>query len=98
MTVFIFPSNSRRNKPLTRRGILSVLSSIYDTLGFLAPIILSDKLLLHYQCRQKLNWDNQISEDDEVFRKRWLNDLQHIQKIKIPRMDASLLSPCGLSR
>lgn len=25
------------NKPMTRRGILSMLSSIYDPLGFLAP-------------------------------------------------------------
>ena len=33
----------------------------------------------------KLNWDDQISVDEEVFWKRWLNDLQHIQKIKIPR-------------
>ena len=32
-------------KALTRRGILSVVSSMYDPLGFVAPIILPAKSL-----------------------------------------------------
>ena len=32
-----------KKKPVTRRGILSVLSSIFDLLGFLSPITLSAK-------------------------------------------------------
>jgi hypothetical protein len=34
------------DKPVTRRGILSTINSIYDPLGFLAPVILQGKLLL----------------------------------------------------
>ena len=31
-----------QDKPLTRRGILSTISSVYDPLGFLAPVILTN--------------------------------------------------------
>jgi hypothetical protein len=36
-------SISLKDKPLTRRGILSVVSSVYDPLGFAAPFILLAK-------------------------------------------------------
>lgn len=35
-----------QDKSMTRRGILSIVNSIYDPLGFLAPVILHAKLLL----------------------------------------------------
>lgn len=35
-----------KEKPSTKRGMLCIISSIYDLLGFLAPIILPAKLLL----------------------------------------------------
>ena len=49
-------------KPTTRRGILSFLSSVYDPLGFLAPVVLPAKKLPQDLCREKLGWDNLISE------------------------------------
>ncbi|XP_072163249.1 uncharacterized protein [Diadema setosum] len=35
-----------REKPATRRGILSIASSLYDPLGFIAPFVLPAKILL----------------------------------------------------
>ena len=43
--MFIFDT-ALKSKPNTRRGIPSLASSIYDPLGFLAPIILPAKKLL----------------------------------------------------
>ena len=34
------------NKPLTRRGILSMTSAFFDPIGFFAPVILTGKLIL----------------------------------------------------
>ena len=43
-------------KPFTRRGLLSMTASVYDPMGFVAPVILEAKLLLQDLCKQKSNW------------------------------------------
>lgn len=39
-----------KEHPLTRGGVLSTVASIYDPLGFVAPFILCEKLLLQQMC------------------------------------------------
>ena len=51
-----------QDKPLTRRGILSTVSSVYDPLGFLAPFILIGKQILQQLCRDKADWDEPIPD------------------------------------
>jgi hypothetical protein len=49
------------SKPTTRRGILSVVSSVYDPLGFVAPFILTAKRILQELCQKRqLDWDDEI--------------------------------------
>ena len=72
-------------KPLTRRGILSIVSSLFDPLGFVAPVILCAKLLLQDLCRQKLGWDEKIREEDVVKWKHWVQSLDSLAKLNIPR-------------
>ena len=56
-----------KDRPTTRRGILLVVSSVYDPLGFVAPFILTAKLILQDLCKKKPGWDDKIPEDFE----RW---------------------------
>lgn len=42
------------DKPLTRRGLLSVVSSVYDPLRFAAPVIFPAKLILQELRRERL--------------------------------------------
>ncbi|GAA6082877.1 uncharacterized protein LOC122138292, partial [Tachysurus ichikawai] len=46
-----------QEKSCTRRGMLSVSSSVYDPLEFLAPIVLPAKIMLQELCRRKYGWD-----------------------------------------
>ena len=46
-----------KSKPMTRRGVLSVLSSVYDPLGFGALFLLKGKQILQKLCEQGLKWD-----------------------------------------
>ena len=41
-----------RITPLTRRGILSTVASLYDPLGFIAPFVLEGKRVLQEMCRR----------------------------------------------
>ena len=57
-----------KDKPLTRRGILSTICSVYDPLGIAAPFLLNGKKILQDLCRMKIDWDEEI---DYEFRARW---------------------------
>ena len=74
-----------KDKPTTRRGILSVTSSVYDPLGFLASVILPAKKLLQDLCKLKLCWDDPIGEEELTKWKRWLSDLPELSKIRVER-------------
>ncbi|XP_038154235.1 uncharacterized protein LOC119791920 [Cyprinodon tularosa] len=63
-----------QDKPKTRRGVLSVVNSTYDPLGFLAPLILPAKLLLRDLCKEKLGWDEEISDSQKEQWSKWLED------------------------
>ena len=45
-----------KDRPNTRRGILSLTSSVHDPLGFVAPVVLPAKKLLQDLCREKRGW------------------------------------------
>ena len=51
-----------KDKPLTRRGILSVTSALYDSLGLVSPVTLTPKLLLQQACRMKLDYDEDVPD------------------------------------
>ena len=72
-------------KALTRRGILSVVSSMYDPLGFVAPIILPAKSLLQSLCKQKYGWDEEISQADSTVWQECLKELACLRTISVPR-------------
>ncbi len=73
------------NKPPTRRGILSTVSSVYDPLGFAAPFILPAKKILQDLCREDIGWDDEVSDEYKIRWERWLNELPSLQKLQVPR-------------
>ena len=72
-------------KPLTRRGILSALSSLYDPLGFVSPVILEGRLLLQALCRRKANWDEEVTPSEAQKWLEWIYRLPAIGNLFIPR-------------
>ena len=57
-----------KDSPLTRRGILSTVSSIFDPLGLVSPFILVGKRILQELCRNSADWDDPI---DDNIRSKW---------------------------
>ena len=74
-----------KDRPATRRGILSIVSSVYDPLGFVAPFILKAKLILQDLCRNQFSWDDPISEDNLKCWQAWLQELPRLEQLEIDR-------------
>lgn len=53
-------------KPYTRRGILSVINSLYDPLGLVAPVTIRGKMILRKVVTDSSDWD--CSTGTEPFR------------------------------
>ena len=73
------------NKPLTKRGILSMLSSIYDPLGMASPFILGARRIVQDLCRGKLGWDEKVGPNHEEQWTQWMSGLEEMATIRIPR-------------
>ncbi|XP_054752108.2 uncharacterized protein LOC129257739 [Lytechinus pictus] len=76
---------SIKEKPPSRRGILSMISSLYDPLGFVAPFVLPAKMLLQSICRRGADWDQLVEGEDLQKWRKWLDDLPHLSDIAIQR-------------
>ena len=74
-----------KDKPLTRRGILSTISSIYDPLGFAAPVMLPMKKLLQMLTKEKLGWDDQVPPEVRAPWEKWRHQLPSLQSVEINR-------------
>ena len=74
-----------KDKPLTRRGILSSVSSIYDPLGFAAPVMLLIKRLLQKLIKDEKGWDEEISSEDRAVWEKWRSNLPSLETVSIRR-------------
>jgi len=74
-----------QEKQVTRRGILSVASTLYDPLGLVAPVTLIPKLVLQNACRQKLQWDDAIVPEDAEKWTDWIQNLSALSRVDIDR-------------
>ena len=52
-----------KDKPNTKRGMLSMVSSIYDPLGLVSPFVLEGRQIIHMSSLSQLAWDEPVDED-----------------------------------
>ncbi|XP_054652021.1 uncharacterized protein LOC129192244 [Dunckerocampus dactyliophorus] len=72
-------------KPFTRRGVLSTVNSLYDPLGFLAPVTVRGRLILRALTTQAEDWDSPLPRDMETEWTSWRESLHDLTKLQIPR-------------
>ena len=73
------------DKPFTRRGVLSVMCSIYDPLGLASPVIIIAKMLVQEFTRLKLGWDDPLPETHREVWNNWLKEIDHLSNLEVPR-------------
>ena len=72
-------------RPITKRGILSTLSSVFDPLGLVSPFVLHARLIVQDLCRVGVGWDDDLSEEVVARWKKWLSALNSLPTITFAR-------------
>lgn len=70
----------------TKRDQCSTIARIFDVMGLIAHCIIRGKILLQHSWRNKLGWDDEISDEEHVKWVQWLKDLEKVTFLKIPRL------------
>lgn len=74
-----------RSSRIQEEELLSVVSTLYDPLGFLAAFTITAKLLLQELCRRNLGWDDAVQYDFSKQWTGWLEDLKRMSEFKVNR-------------
>ena len=72
-------------RPLTKRKMLSIISSIYDPLGLASPFVVEGRQLLQSLCNQLVLWDDVVGPELRKDWERWEQKLKGVQDIHISR-------------
>ena len=76
---------SPQDAPLTRRGILSTISSIFDPLGLAAPFILRGRKILQEITCDGSGWDDPVSDIHAARWAKWREELPLLNDIEVNR-------------
>ena len=74
-----------QNQPMTKRGMLSISSAVFDPLGFVSPFIVKAKLLFQQLCKLGCGWDENMPKEIEQQWALWVENLPYVQELTIPR-------------
>ena len=78
-------SVAQKERPMSKRGVLAIVGSVYDPFGLISPYVLVARQLLRELCRSKIGWDEDIPESYKRKWEQWLNDLQKLNNVSVPR-------------
>ena len=71
--------------PITRRSILSKVSTMYDPLGLVSPVVLQGRRIFQEATKLKLSWDDPVPNDIAQKWLAWLNSLNDLPKLTFDR-------------
>ena len=75
--------SSKQMNDDTRRGCLSTISSTFDPLGMIGPVLLPAKRVMQKTWQFKLHWDERLPEELLKGWKKWKEELVLLNHVKI---------------
>ena len=69
----------------TKRLILAAVSSVFDPLGLVAPVVLTAKIILQDVWRLKLEWDETVPTDVLTRWHRWTEEIPLLEEVTVRR-------------
>ena len=70
---------------ITKRLVVSIVASVYDPLGFVAPVVVVAKVLIQTLHKMKLGWDEIIPDNLQKDFLSFCRELNNLQEWHIPR-------------
>ena len=87
---FLFKVSPSPVEIATKRVVLSLISKLYDPMGWLAPVIVVAKLLMQELWLKKLDWDERLPDDLQGQWFDYHNTLNNLESLKVPRWTGQL--------
>ncbi|XP_039885710.1 uncharacterized protein LOC120732292 [Simochromis diagramma] len=77
---------SKEEKPLTKRGILSAVNSLFDPLGFVVPVTVGGRHLVRNLSIEQYDWDTPLPASKQEHWKLWKDSMKDLDQLQIPRL------------
>ena len=74
-----------QDKTLSRRGIQSTVSSVFDPLCLVAPFILVGKQILQELCCDGVSWDDEVLDKLRPKREKRRAELLALESLRVAR-------------
>lgn len=87
---FYFFVHPPTNDLVTKRTMLSFISSMFDPLGLVNPMFITGKILFQEATRRKLDWDSPVTGDLLNRWVQWIRNLGELADFRIPRCIKSI--------
>ena len=68
---------------------------MYDPLGIVSPVLVSVKVLFRELCSNKVEWDEELKNDDKKRWVSWVEDLKGVGEISVARCVYILRTVCS---
>ncbi|XP_075156248.1 uncharacterized protein LOC142229564 [Haematobia irritans] len=83
---FYFVSEKLEEKPFfTKREVLSIIARLFDPLGWLAPVVITAKVLMQQLWLDEIEWDDHLKPLTLIKWKTFVKKYKDIDTIRIPR-------------
>ncbi|XP_024877771.1 uncharacterized protein LOC112458391, partial [Temnothorax curvispinosus] len=82
---FSFATKTSLVTSFTKRSVLSLTARLFDPLGWLAPVVVSAKILFQATWLRGLDWDDTLSKTDALQWKTYQAELPLLEQIRVPR-------------
>jgi hypothetical protein len=78
------PKSMGEELKMTKRSVLSMVSQVFDPMGFVCPVLLQPKIMLQDSWAQDLEWDQEWKEPEVAVFRKWFKELSELEKVVIP--------------
>ena len=73
------------NNAVTKRQMLAFVDGLYDLLGWVAPVMITAKILFSEVCLRKLSWDEAVPDSIQRGWNQWIKRLSECPSVSVSR-------------